>query len=206
MAVSNLSKKWLISAVGVLALVALIAATSASRSGATEAASASETFSVLDPGSAARTSLPDGSEEWLESLADFGGPETVPSELAVADSPSGEAIVVAGSAESLCVLNADLGLSNCADLGLAATGQVYTASPDLSASPDGCAGWNVLGVMPDGVESLTVDAPGGIGPASIPVNSNVYTATLAPVRTTLSSGSISLEIPLDEFAASNTGC
>lgn len=114
-------------------------------------------------------------------------------------------VVVAGG-DSLCFYNLDGGMSNCASAALAAAGQIYTASPDLSASADGCAGWRVTGVMPDGVDSLAVDGPGAKGPASIPVSSNVYAATLAPVRTTLSSGAITVELPLDEFAAGNTAC
>jgi hypothetical protein len=207
MAVMNIrEKKLLISAVSVLALAAVVVVAMVSRSDATEVPSTAETFSVLETDSVSSTALPDEAQKWLSNLGDFGGPDAPPSEVGVATTPAGDEVVVAGATDSLCAYKIDGGMSNCADADLAGTGQVYTASPDFSASPDGCAGWNILGLMPDGVESLTVDAVGGEGPSTIPVTSNVYTATLPPVRTTLSSGSISVEIPLDQFAAGNTAC
>lgn len=200
------SRRWLIGAAAVFALAVLVAVSTVSRSAATEGPSTAETFAVLETGAADPAVLSQEAQAWLGSLDDFGGGTTPPSEVGAATAPTGDAMVVAASEESVCFLNADLGMSNCADPSDVATGQVYTAAPDFEASPDGCAGWKVIGLMPDGVDSLTVDAPGADGPVTIPVTSNVYTATLPPVRTTLSSGDISVEIPLDQFASGNTSC
>lgn len=201
-----LNKRMAAAALSAIALVALAMVVS-SRSDATEVPATSETFSVLEASNADGVgSLPDAVKEWVDSLPEFGGPTTPLDEVGVADTASGDEVVVVAGGPSICFYNLDGGMSNCANAALAAAGQIYTASPDLSASADGCAGWSVTGVMPDGVDSLAVDAQGVRGPAIIPVTSNVYTATLAPVRTTLSSGAISVELPLDEFAAGNTAC
>lgn len=193
-------------ALAVFALTALAVALLSGKSDATEAPSMADNFGVLQPASpSAVQALPDGSQEWLGNLPEYGGPAEEPSEVGVADTPAGEVAVV-GAEESICVYDPGESMSNCAGSGLAASGQVYTASPVFDASPNGCADWQILGLMPDGVTSLTVDAAGGNGPATIPVTDNVYTATLPPVPTTLSSGDISVEIPLDQFAAGNTAC
>jgi hypothetical protein len=112
--------------------------------------------------------------------------------------------MAAGS--NLCFHSIGTGASNCAPEASAKAGQVYTAVPNRSASPGGCAAWSVTGLVPDGIDSLTVEAPGAKDAAVVPVTSNIYEATLAPVRTILRAGTMTIELPLDQFAAGNAAC
>lgn len=199
------NKRLFVGAAGVFALVILTVAVMVSGSEATGAPEAPEVFSVLQHPLPASVVLPEGAEEWLESLDDVDGMDSPPSTVGVANTATGNQVVVAGSTESVCFYNLDVGTSNCADAALAASGRIYTASPDSSSSPDGCDGWSITGLMPDGVESVRLDMPGGKH-QTVPVISNVYTVVVPPVHATISSGPTTTEIPLDEFAAGNTGC
>lgn len=67
----------------------------------------------------------------------------------------------------------------------------------------------VVGVMPDGVEELSI-ASGAKGDAErpIPVVSNIYHAKLGTSKTTLTSadGSVKVTLPLDWYASDNDAC
>jgi hypothetical protein len=200
-------KKLMTGAATIVLLAALVVASTVSSSDAGESPSRADVFSVLQPLAAeGLSSLPAGGEDAFGYAGEFGAPAGLPSEAGTAETPSGDEVLVTGAAARICVQNLATGLSNCADSDLAAAGQVYSAAPDFEASPQGCGAWQIIGLMPDGVESLNVVAEGAEEPANIPVVDNVYTATVAPVRTILSSGSISVEIPLDQFASGNTAC
>jgi hypothetical protein len=198
-------KKRMIAVVCVaLALSGVAVVIIAGSSGAASKPSPSRTFSVLQPASEdALNAMSPEAREWVASRSGLVQEQATPREVGVAHTSTGDEVAVVGDENTVCLFNVSSKDSNCGPVGLAASGAMFTASPD----GDGCSGWKVMGVMPDNVASLTVHAAEGAGdPPTIAVSSNVYTATLAPVHTTLSSGDIEVELPLDKFGAGSSAC
>ena len=136
----------------------------------------------------------------LDSSANAGGGEPSVTALAETEGSDGSTVVVAAVGdEEICAFDEGSELGTCAPTTLAATGHAF------SAAPAGCDAYNVIGVMPDGVSSLTV-TPGDS--KVIPVTSNVYEATLSAKKTTLTSQNPPMEVvlPLDEYAKLNPAC
>lgn len=97
------------------------------------------------------------------------------------------------------------GLGNCLGIDQAAEGLAFSAAP---SSPSTCGTYDVFGIMPDGIASLDMDRGGdGSTDGSILITSNVYEATLPPVRTVLASENekVRVVLPLDTYAEM-TGC
>jgi hypothetical protein len=111
-------------------------------------------------------------------------------------------VVAAEVGGRVCVLSEGLEVGVCAGRGLAESGKAF------SAAPAGCGSYHVVGVMPDGVTSLDATTADGRDAGSIPVQGNVYEATLPAEDTILSSASagIEVELPLADYAAADSSC
>jgi hypothetical protein len=118
--------------------------------------------------------------------------------VGVAELASGDSALVAATGSYVCVASAG-GNASCGEESLALSGELF------GATSVGCDAYHVVGLVPDGVSELSVE---GQDAKTIPVNDNVYSATLAPVDTTLSSndGSVSISVPLGWYAKDNSAC
>lgn len=187
-----------------LLLSALVVSLLAGRSNATDAASPVDSFSVLtkasDRGLAA---MPSQVQDRVENLSRSPELAEPPSKVGLAQFSDGKQVAVALIGELICAQEIASGLTACGRPGVAANGETF------SATPVGCDGYSVVGLMPDGIDTLLVDAHGdGSIDSRVPVRSNVYSATFKPVSTVLTStdGKVQVELPLDWYAEDNDAC
>ena len=207
-------------AVGAAAIIAN--GTSQSRADASTAQPVTEQFAVFSQGAApvSPSSLSDKAQVWLETIqgnqrarlaaeasrASSDSSAAVDgsslSALATAEGGDGITVVAALGKETICAFDEGSELGTCAAAGLAEAGGAFTAAPE------GCDAYRVLGVMPDGVTSLTAKTAGSDAVKEIPVSSNVYEAILSAEETVLTSENPSVEValPLDEYAGMNPAC
>jgi len=181
------------------------------RAGATTVQTVAQQFRVFSQGAAAPDSLPEKAQQWLASiqgsqsahLAEESQSATAEnsevSALAAVQGSDGSSIYVAAlGQDTICTLNETSETGVCANEHLAETGNAF------SATPIGCDAYSVIGIMPDGVSSLSING----GDGTIPVASNVYEATLSAKDTVLTSEdpAIQVELPLVEYASMNSAC
>jgi hypothetical protein len=213
---------------GLVILMAAVAAVVALAGGGHNSAAASPQptaegqFAVLAQGPASTDpeSLSEKAREWLSSissdqssnlaaeaagatagsLAQSGTSDVTA--LGTTEGSSGDTVVAAEVGGRVCVLSEGFEVGVCAGRGLVEAGQAF------SAAPVGCDAYHVVGVMPDGVSTLTATTVGGQSAGQIPVEGNVYEATLTPEDTVLSAagGDIEVELPLADYAAGNSAC
>lgn len=183
---------------GVVCVSALLLA--AGETEAIETSSPVESLSVLSSVDSTAEVVPEKAAPWLSSIQNpmLGGGEV--REVGVARLPGGDEVVVAAAGESICSLDVRTGGSNCGQADRVASGSIFTATPN------GCEGYTVMGLMPDGVSNLTVDSEGRADGMSIPVVSNVYKADLPPVDATLASDGVKVHVPLAWYAADRGPC
>ena len=210
-------------AVLVLAVVAVVVALSGgghSSADATPQPTAQGQFSILSGTSTDAASLSKNAQQWLSSVsssqssnlaAEAAGATTDSlaqastsdvTAIGTAEGSSGDTVVVAEVGGRVCALSEGFEVGLCAGKGLAESGQAF------SAAPVGCDAYHVVGLMPDRVSSLSATTVGGREVGQVPVHGNVYEATLAPEDSVLSAtdGAIEVELPLADYAASNTAC
>lgn len=187
----------------VLALAALVLALAAADSQATRAPSLAEQFSVVHAVPAQGDASSDLSG-WLDRLETppGGGDEEV-SAVGTTELGNGDRAAVAISGQRVCVSDLDSQAGTCGNAELATEGRAFVAVPA------GCGHYEVLGLVPDGVESLAVDEGGdGTVDRVLEVGGNVYSATLLATATVISSsdGAVDVTLPLDWYAADNEAC
>lgn len=162
-------------------------------------------FAVLEPADSSRaSSLTEESKLLISMVSDTGWEDAV-TRIGSARTSTGEEFAVVEVGPKICVVSTGRGPGNCAPSDQAAEGQMFTASP----APDQCNSVHVLGLVADGIGEMSIDQ-GGLGRTgeSIPVTSNVYTATLPARPTTLTAddGSVSVSMPLDSYVSQNSAC
>lgn len=198
--------------VGLLGATALVVlgGPGSSRSSASDSPELSARFDVLEPSSVASVrNLPERDQAWLNLMSSpgAGGPGSSDSEqkilgLGSADLPSGTALV-ANIGTSICVKSAT-GAAACGSEELASTGSVYTAVPTK------CSGFTVLGLVPNGIDSIVANAAGSkANPKAVPVTNNVYEVELPSSDVRISMGSDKAQdftIPLESYAKMNEVC
>lgn len=115
-------------------------------------------------------------------------------------------ITLATIGNDVCAFLED-GLGNCAERQFATAGRAF------SAAPEGCGSYQVLGIVPDGIENVTIQRAGdGSTIANLPVGTNAYVGSLPAERLTAvgvdETGMTVFEtpLPLDEYLAMNEGC
>ena len=197
----------------VLAIAAVALLAGSGSSDASAPASPAQDFSGLRaPSAAVREALPEGAQRWLGEVEGGGtlaNPEGEPlGGLSVAKTAVGE-VVVADFGQSVCeyVVSRDAG--TCGSMGLVEAGELFLLTP-------GCDRAVVVGVLPDGIDSVRVEAADRRSSQAevIPVSANVYAAELeatdAVLSGTLKSGvSFKTALPLGkmrERAAELMGC
>jgi hypothetical protein len=190
-------KKLLLSLVPVAAIAALLVALIAGTSGADSPASASESFSVLEPASAKSTEeLPQAAQVWLSMIEGEHIANAAVSEVGVSEQPGGQ-VIVASAGEYVCFYAVEGGASNCGTTDRVAHGRIFTATPN------GCDSYAVVGVLPDGVHALAVESEDKGGTVS--VADNVFTADLPAVDSALvDGGQIRVDLPLGWYAKDNS--
>jgi hypothetical protein len=197
-------------AVGLTLLAALVAAVAvaliASQSEATPSAvseSAKQKFSVLKPSTPSTLERLPAELRPALSLIESANPGAgPPTEVGVTGAPEKGRALVAATGSMLCVATAKDGMS-CGEEEQVVAGKIF------GARPEGCNAYSVTGLVPDGIEHLTVDVGGdGTADGSLAVEGNVYAATLKATDTTLSSddGSVKVSLPLDWYASQNESC
>lgn len=172
--------------------------------------SADPPLSVIDPISPGEIAeQPDAVRKQLDFMAD-----------GVAARATGESVEVTGLGETVVpgqgeVSVAEVGeevcafqmheIGSCADEAEIAMGRIFTATPV------GCHGYDVLGIVGNDVESIQV-SPDGEANYSLGVNENIYLGTFKAVRTLIegldASGNTVFTnlLPLDEYRAQNDAC
>lgn len=207
---------------GVLALLAAIAFAIAmngggqDRAGATATETVEQQFQVFSQGAETPDTLPEKAQQWLasiqsnqsarlaeESSQSVAADNSEVSALAAVEGSEGSSVLVAAlGGETICTLN------ETPEIGVCASKQLAEAGHAFSATPVGCDAYSVIGIMPDGVSSLSINSSGGGSDGAIPVESNVYEATLSAEDTVLTSEdpAIQVELPLGEYANMNPAC
>lgn len=161
------------------------------------------------------SAIRDGKEVSLEELprelqASFtmmmemnGTPESRTSAVSEVAGPEGEKFIFIQTDEQTCLLSKNDGSGPCGSNEQVALGKSF------SAYPVGCDAYMVVGIMPDGVEELSIASrTKGAAERSIPVVSNIYHAKLGTTKTTLTSAddSVKVTLPLDWYTSDNDGC
>lgn len=130
-------------------------------------------------------------------------PATVES-LGESEVPGEGTVEVAEVGEEVCAFQTGQ-IGNCADPEQIAMGRIFTATPV------GCEGYEVLGIVDDQVASIRVSPEGGES-FELEVHSNIYLGDF-PANSTLiegldASGNVvfSNRLPLDEYLEQNDGC
>lgn len=189
---------------GCVLLCALLVSVLVSRSSATDAQDPIDSFSVLSSSNAkGLAAMPSHVQSRVENLSRSPQLAQAPSKVGLAEFSNGQQVAVALIGELICAQGIESGLATCGFPSVAASGGTF------SAAPVGCDGYEVVGLMPDGVDRLLVDRHGnGSVDNQIPVQSNVYSATLKPVSTVLMSvdRKVRVELPLGWYAADNEAC
>jgi hypothetical protein len=202
--VSSLPKKSIAIAglAAIAALVALALVLIAGKTDASPVAPPAESLSVLAPATpSAVKEVPQAAQPWLAMIQAPSLAGAPVSEVGVATMANGDQVIVASAGSDICFYEVRTASSNCGNADRVANGQIFTATPS------GCEGYAVVGLVPDGVNSLAVATEAGASDAAkIPVVSNAYTATLGSTQTTLSGGDVRINLPLDSYAAENEGC
>jgi hypothetical protein len=193
---------------GVLAIALLLGSGSSGASDVPTPASSSS-FSVLKPvSSSARKSVADKAQAWLAEMEGptLANPDGEPlSGLGSVSTQVGE-VVVADFGQNVCAYMSTYGVSTCGSIKLSEEGNLLLIMP-------GCDQDVVVGVLPDGFDSVQAAAAAGASKdaaQSIPVTSNVYAAELEPGETVLtgksdSGDSFTSTAPLGQIRDSPTG-
>lgn len=177
-------------------------------------------FEALQPATEeAIGDLPPQGAEWLTmvqrlpqpraSITEFAPEETATvSEIGSGPTAGGGTAVLAEVGDLICAVQLEPearvpGTSACGEAELAAAGRAFTATPA------GCDAYRLWGIMPSGVEVLSISS--AAGQMQVPVSSNVYEAELEPVATVVSgrfeSGeAFDVHVPLNKYAAMDEGC
>ncbi len=173
-------------------------------------------FSVLGLGATETTvaNLPAAAQQWLkvaainplvavEGAGGSAGAQTpeAPSKVTTALGPDEQKLTFAALGDRVCFLDESVGAANCGGRSLVEQGDLFTATPA------GC-NFNVVGMMPDGVSSLSARSDSGQALPTVPVVSNVYSIVAPPENLTLTSqdGSVSVQVPLSVYAKEAGRC
>lgn len=190
-----------VAAAGLLVVLALVLI--GSRAESTHAAGPAQKFAVLADAGAPGQVESAKAKSWATRLETPPGGGGTVSALAVTHLPNGDEAGVATAGTEVCVADLAKGSGTCGALSQATSGGSFVATPE------GCGNYYVVGLAPDGVNTLSVDigADGAVD-RKIPVKANTYSVSLPSVETALSSsdGLVQVNLPLDWYAADNDAC